>query len=64
MSWAYTGITQRRALEVCRPNERRGVLHLAENRQEIDKSAACPIRYAVKLLLELVELTGVEPVTW
>jgi len=31
--------------------------------QEMDKSAASPIHCPAKLLLELVELTGIEPVT-
>jgi hypothetical protein len=35
----------------------------AENRQEMDKSALRPILLPAKLLLELVELTGIEPVT-
>jgi hypothetical protein len=34
-----------------------------ENRQEIDKSAASPIGHPAKLLLELVELMGIEPMT-
>ena len=34
-----------------------------ENRQEIDKSAVPRIRRRAKLLLGLVELTGIEPVT-
>jgi len=29
----------------------------------MDKSAASPIRHLAKLLLELVELTGIEPLT-
>jgi hypothetical protein len=29
----------------------------------MDKSAASPIRYPAKLLLELVELMGIEPMT-
>ncbi len=35
----------------------------AENRQEIDKSAVQRIRRPAKLLLELVELAGIEPAT-
>ena len=35
----------------------------AQNRQEIDKSALQRIRRPAKSLLELVELTGIEPVT-
>jgi hypothetical protein len=35
----------------------------AKNRQEIDKSAAQRIRRAAKLLLELVELMGLELMT-
>ena len=34
-----------------------------ENRQEIDKSPFRAIRYFAKSLSELVELTGIEPVT-
>ena len=34
-----------------------------ENRQEIDKSADSPIHCPAKLLLELVELMGIEPMT-
>ena len=33
------------------------------NRQEIDKSATRRIAYLAKLLLELVELMGIEPMT-
>jgi hypothetical protein len=31
--------------------------------QEMDKSAGSPIRYPARLLLELVELMGIEPMT-
>src|SRR5258706_96191 len=34
-----------------------------ENRQEIDKSGGSPIRCPAKLLPELVELMGIEPMT-
>jgi hypothetical protein len=36
---------------------------LAEDGQEMDKSAVSPIRCPAKLLLELVELMGIEPMT-
>ena len=36
---------------------------LAENRQEIDKSAVQQIGPVAKSLLELVELMGIEPMT-
>jgi hypothetical protein len=34
-----------------------------ENRQEIDKSARQRINHIAKFLIDLVELTGIEPVT-
>ncbi len=39
------------------------VMSSSENGQEIDKSAFRRILYSAKLLLELVELMGIEPMT-
>ena len=43
------------------PKEGSGLL--AEDGQEMDESACSPIRGSAKLLLELVELMGIEPMT-
>jgi hypothetical protein len=43
--------------------EAKGASQFRENRPPVDPAAQCRDQRSAKLLLELVELTGIEPVT-